>query len=117
MFVNLFTSLVRPFFQGISLRIIMFHHLSSVAIASAREDKVMLSSNFSSCHQAGPHANGNAPSVPPKCSMYGIFTCICLEFMVYVGKYAIYGASRICAYESITYMFIFMFHQALLREQ
>ena len=41
---------VRPFFQGISLRIIMFHHLSSVAIASAREDKVMLSSNFSSCH-------------------------------------------------------------------
>ena len=32
------------------------------------------------------------PFLIPRCSMYGIFTCIYPKFMINVGKYAIHGA-------------------------
>ena len=32
------------------------------------------------------------PFLIPRCSMYGIFTCIYPKFMIHVGKYSIHGA-------------------------
>jgi hypothetical protein len=43
----------------------------------------------------------------PRCSMYGIFTCIWAICVVNVGKYSIHGASDMCSIYSLWFVFAF----------
>ena len=52
---------------------------------------MILEKNRSGCESGIEECLANT-RMNPRCSMYGIFTYIWLEFMVNVGKYSIHGA-------------------------